>query len=251
MTSIPPNPEPRLWKRAGAAVLDLLYPSGCALCETSLAGQRFLCDDCGSRLPRLEAPFCDTCGEMFQGRIDGAFTCPHCRDLRFAFRFARPAMVRDDSTLDLVHRLKYGREPQLAIELGRLAAEAFADSRLAVALANDWPLVPVPLHRSRLRQRHFNQAEEIALALSKHTDLPVVNALRRIRRTETQTRLTRKQRMENLRGAFAPARELEGAVPGAVLVDDVFTTGSTVNECAKTLRKAGVAEVVVVTVMRG
>lgn len=201
-------------------------------------------------MPRLAEPFCKSCGEPFPGRIDGPFSCPNCAHLKFAFDFARPAMVRDDRTLDMIHRLKYARELHLARELGRLAAEAFDDPRLAPALAGKWPLVPVPLHRGRLQHRYFNQAEEIARVISTHTGLPVLRALRRIRATEHQTALTRAQRLENLRGAFQITRLAEPP-PGVVLVDDVLTTGSTVDECAKTLRRAGIPHISIVTVMRG
>jgi len=238
-----------------ARALDLLYPPECAVCGNGLTHGRALCGGCGDDLPRLIEPFCQSCGEMFPGKIDGDFDCPNCSDLVFSFEFARPALVRDDRTLDLIHRLKYGREIQLAVELGTLACEAFADPRLAPALDGKWPLVPVPLHHKRLRRRHFNQAEEISLVLAKHTGLPVLKALRRTRSTDTQTLLNRKQRMENLRGAFQVTRRGRGWIgnspDGAVLIDDVLTTGSTVNECAKTLRKAGFHKVFVVTVMRG
>jgi ComF family protein len=120
-------------------------------------------------------------------------------------------------------------------------------------LDEKWPLVPVPLHRSRLEFRHFNQALEIAGPMGRELGLPVVEALRRIRATETQTRLTRNQRLENLRGAFkaSAAGERWPQKAGAVLVDDVLTTGSTVDACAKALKKAGFRRVFVVTVMRG
>lgn len=253
--SKPSSPEFSRWKRAAARVLDLLYPARCAVCDVELTLGAALCEECHGDLPRLIEPFCKSCGEMFHGAIDGPFACPNCSDLKFAFEFARPAMLRDDRTLDLIHRLKYSREIHLAGELGRLASEAFTDSRLAPALAGFWPLVPVPLHRKRLRHRHFNQAAEIARALATHTGLPVLKALKRIRQTETQTLLSRKKRMENLRGAFAitrcGTRWIESSAAGAVLVDDVLTTGSTVHECAATLRRAGFREVVVVTVMRG
>ena len=239
----------------GRRALDLLYPPSCELCGLDLTLGRALCGDCGGGLPRIAEPFCQFCGEMFQGKIDGPFACPNCQGLKFSFEFARPAMLRDDRTLDLIHRLKYGREIHLAAELGRLAGEAFADPRLAPAIEGRWPLVPVPLHRSRQRQRHFNQAAEIARALARHVGLPVLGALHRFRKTETQTLLSRKQRLENLRGAFEITRGgkkwTDGPAAGAVLIDDVLTTGSTVNECAKTLRGGGFQRVFVVTVMRG
>ena len=250
-----PAPERHGWRHAAARVLDLLYPPGCTLCGVTLSHGQALCPDCRADLPRLAEPFCQCCGEMFQGQIDGPFACPNCHQLSFAFEFARPAMVRDARTLELIHRLKYRRENHLANELGRLARESFADPRLAQALAGSWPLVPVPLHRQRLRHRHFNQAEEIARALAGDIGLPVLKALCRTRPTDSQTRLSRKQRMENLRGAFEITRHgrrwIESAPHGAVLIDDVLTTGSTVNECAKTLRRAGFRKVLVVTVMRG
>ena len=112
--------------------------------------------------------------------------------------------------------------------------------------------MPVPLHRSRQMERQFNQAEEIARSIAIETGLPVSRLLKRVRRTETQTRLSRRQRMENLRGAFMLREPFPGIVPpGFLLVDDVFTTGSTVDECAKVLRKAGASRIAVLTVMRG
>jgi len=249
------NPEMTGWRGWCARFLDLLYPPHCGLCEVPLSHGRALCGGCAGDLPRLRDPFCESCGEVFDGRIDRPFVCPNCHDLKFAFEFARPALMRDERTLELIHRLKYQREIHLAGELGRLAAEAFHDPRLAPALERSWPLVPVPLHRSRLRHRHFNQAGEICRELARVTGLPVLHALRRTRKTETQTLLSRRQRMENLRGAFEITRagrhRITGHPAGAVLVDDVLTTGSTVHECARTLSRAGFRSVCVVTVMRG
>jgi competence protein ComFC len=256
----PPAVEPILpsdvFRRSGfSRVLDLIYPPSCALCGEGLRDGRSLCPQCRESLPRLAAPFCSVCGEGFDGQIEGAFECPNCRDLNFAFEFARPALFYDERTMGLIHRLKYSREIHLARELGSLAAEAFEDPRLAEARSGKWPLVPVPLHRSRFQHRHFNQSAEIARVLALASGLPLLLALKRIRRTETQTRLNRAKRLANLRAAFAMTSiglKFSAAQPdGAVIVDDVFTTGSTVQECARVLRRAGVQKVVVVTVMRG
>jgi competence protein ComFC len=210
----------RGWQKWLSRSLDFLYPPLCAICEANLTHGRSLCESCDADLPRLTEPFCATCGESFEGQIDGIFTCPNCSRLKFFFEFARPATVRDDRTLGMIHQLKYGRQLHLAKDLGRLAAEAFSDPQLAVL-----------------------------------TGLPILGALQRIRRTEHQTALTRAQRLENLRGAFvitrAGRRWTEKSPAGAVLVDDVLTTGSTVNECAKVLRQAGFLKIFVVTVMRG
>jgi competence protein ComFC len=249
------NPDTPTWRKFLSRTLDLFYPASCAICKVSLTEGRALCDACADDLPRLVPPFCSRCGEAFPGAIDSAFDCPNCSKLKFSFLFARPATVRDPRTLELIHRLKYGRELHLVPALGRLAAEAFHDPRLADALAEKWPLVPVPLHRLRFQNRHFNQAAEISHALSRHTGMPVLHALRRIRPTDHQTALTRSQRLKNLHNAFAISRQgkkmLAQRSSGAVLIDDVLTTGSTVDECAKILRRAGFHTVVVVTIMRG
>ena len=158
--------------------------------------------------------------------------------------------------LELIHRFKYLREIHLANDLGRIAAEAFEDKRLTDAQRGAWPLLPVPLHRSRQRKRHFNQAAEIARVIGREKGLPVLPLLKRIRSTGSQTKLSREQRRKNLSGAFELTsrgrRWLELDEPmGVVLVDDVLTTGATVEACTKVLHQAGVDQVAVVTVMRG
>lgn len=152
--------------------------------------------------------------------------------------------------MELIRELKYSRRLHFAGEVAELAKRAFDDPRLAPAKADRWPLVPVPLHRRRLRWRQFNQAHEIARPLGRSLGMPVIQVLKRIRPTVTQTRLSRRQRQKNLKGAFEVIEEVAGW-PGVVLIDDVFTTGSTVNECSRVLRHAGVQKVVVVTAMRG
>jgi len=163
-------------------------------------------------------------------------------------------MQWSDGTRELIHQLKYHRAIHLAAELGRFAAEALDDPRFADALTGGWPLVPVPLHRHRLLHRHFNQAAEIARVAGARAGLPVVAALKRIRRTDTQTRLSRKERLHNLTGAFAVSaagRRWLARAGGMIVVDDVLTTGSTVEACAATLKAAGCKRVQVLTVMRG
>ena len=241
-----------LWSK----VLDLVYPGICHGCGDGVAGNRSLCGACHDELPSLREPYCQSCGEEFEGKIEGPFECPNCRDLDFSFAFARPALPNHPVVLEMIHDLKYGRRIEIAGELGRLAGRSFADDpRLAVALSEGWPLVPVPLHRRRRLWRYFNQAEEIARSLGGATGLPLCRALLRTRSTSSQTRLSRAQRLKNLKGAFALSKEgaafAAGKPAGAVVVDDVFTTGATTDECARLLRRSGVQKVVVVTVMRG
>ncbi|GAA5482324.1 ComF family protein [Haloferula sargassicola] len=230
--------------------LDWLYPGVCRLCGDAVAGGGSVCGACARSIPEVREPFCSTCSEGFEGRIDAVFDCPNCRDQTFAFDFARAGVQRSQAGMELVHQFKYGRCIDLARDLAGLALKAFSDPRLQPALEERWPLVPVPLHWRRRGWRRFNQALEIARPLGRELGLPVVAALKRVRATRTQTRLSRKERQRNLRGAFRLAAAVD-AWRGAVLIDDVFTTGSTVNECARVLTQAGVQKVVVVTVMRG
>ncbi len=236
------------WRRCFSWVLDWIYPGVCELCSEVVSEGRCLCDSCAAGIPGLKAPFCQICGEGFDGPLEGEFSCPNCRDLTFAFDFARPALVRSDDALKLIGGLKYQRHLHLARDLADLARRAFEDPRLREALENRWPLVPVPLHRRRFYWRQFNQAREIALPLGRELGLPVQDLLKRVRPTPTQTRLTRSERQKNLKGAFIAQ---PNKLPGAILIDDVFTTGSTAHECAKVLRRAGTQKVVVLTVMRG
>lgn len=236
-------------------LLDVLYPPSCELCEVPLRGGRALCDGCAEALPRLGEPFCSHCGQPFFGILDGGIECPNCNGVKLGFKFARPVLRRCDESMELVHRLKYQRQAHIAGELGRIAAEALDDPRFESAVAGRWPIVPVPLHRSRQYHRQFNQAAEIARAMGAATGLPVCHALRRVKATQTQTALHRKERFANLKGAFvltrAGRRLVESRPASVILLDDVLTTGSTLGTCARALRKAGFRNVVAVAVVRG
>jgi ComF family protein len=236
-------------------LLDALYPPSCELCEVPLQDGSYLCEACRESLPRIRAPFCSSCGEMFEGNIQAEFLCPNCRDLTYAFRFARPVLWNSDNARTLIHGLKYERNLYLARDLARIAGEAFEDPRLAQARQERWTLVPVPLHWKREQSRHYNQSQEIARHLGALLGLPVVSALKRTKATPTQTHLNRKQRLQNLRGAIALStagkRLNPQEIKGIVLIDDVFTTGATVQECARILSQNQHENVVVVTVMRG
>ena len=152
----------------------------------------------------------------------------------------------------MIHRFKYQRQLYLRPLLGEFLARVLDESRIR-SLEPGWITVPVPLHHRRYREREFNQALELCLELKRHGKIPIVNALRRTRYTPSQTRYRREQRMANLKGAFAlkPWRAFQLRGRTVALVDDVFTTGSTANECASILRAAGAKKVVVITLARG
>jgi competence protein ComFC len=250
---------PALAHRYASAFLDLVYPRRCEMCETLLeAGRpgagRWLCDGCLEALPRIEPPFCNVCGEPYEGEVTDTFRCGNCADLKLHFDFAISAYQAEGAVRELVHRFKYNHRLDLRGVLAALLRDALDDPRLADT--SDWLIVPVPLHPARQRQRQFNQAWELSEQLSRLTCRPAKEALARVRSTPAQAALTRHQRIENLRKAFALKKSIvkTEALRGqkVFLVDDVLTTGSTTSECARVLKRdGGVEKVVVITVARG
>ncbi len=221
----------------------------------SLSHGSYLCDSCADSLRPIEAPFCDRCGETFDGAITDTFTCPNCHDICFAFDFALAALHSEGEARALIHDFKYRSQIHLATDIGKLTQLALANPRFAPYLEAGI-LIPVPLFWWRKRKRRFNQAEEIARSLAKHTphhNLTVINALKRTRNTQTQTRFSRKKRLHNLAGAFQIKPRYKNTILNkpVILIDDVFTTGSTANECAKVLISNGAQRVAVLTTLRG
>lgn len=231
-----------MWSRA----LDALFPSYCELCNDQLDHGRNICSPCLARLPRLSQPFCDSCADPFPGNIDDTFTCPNCHDITFDFDFARAALTASIDSLHLIHEIKYQRQFQLARDLAPLLRDLITnDPRLQKI--TDPILISVPLHRRRQIKRWGNQAEEIARNLAQITRLPYLPALRRTRHTTTQTRLTRQQRLKNLNKAFALKKNVRERLQdrSIFLIDDVFTTGSTAQQCALVLKKEGGAKQII------
>lgn len=234
------------WLNAGLA---FIYPEVCDICsaERATPAEGFVCQKCREKVQFIAPPFCRYCGLPYDGEITVEFQCGNCRDVRFAFAFARSAVLAQGPVLEAIHGYKYNN---------RLWFESFlAELLLARALQEikpgDWDLVvPTPLHPTKYRERGFNQAEQLARKLAKALNLPLrADSVRRVAATPTQTRLDREQRRANMRKAFAPARRLDGA--RVILVDDVFTTGATTSACSGALVEAGASSVCVWTVARG
>jgi ComF family protein len=228
-------------------VLAVLFAPACAACEAPLDAPTRgpVCARCwGSILP-LTPPFCDACGDplpTWRAISATLARCPRCR--RTARRIARARAVGayDGALRAIVHALKYDGRRSLARPLAALMRARGAD-----VLDGAHAVVPVPLHPSRRRERGFNQAADLA----RHLRLPLVHALRRARATAAQASLPAGQRHGNVRGAFRATRHapaLAGLV--VVLVDDVSTTGATLEACARALTEGGVREVRALTAAR-
>lgn len=236
-------------QHAGGAFLSLIYPPHCAMCATALDAGAHLCTTCKNAARHIRPPFCKVCSQPFDGAIDGEFACANCGQRRFYFECAVTRYRSCGVVRELVHRFKYQREFHLRHPLSDWLAESLEDPRIARQTFDFF--VPVPLHATRLREREFNQAQVLADLLSRRTGVPLLDCLRRIRHTTTQTRFDRAERMENLLNAFQIRNNAVVQGRHLVLVDDVLTTGSTVDECARVLKNAGAESVRVVTVARG
>lgn len=233
----------------GRALLDLLFPPLCHVCKRFIpsSGRLHLCRDCLAACAAISTPHCSLCGLPFSG---GSFDhrCGPCTVSPPPYNAARSAFRFDGPVRDLIHRYKYSHEVRLRRPLGLMAASPLGDfaAKQGVEL-----IVPVPLHVRRLRLRGFNQAVLLGEVLESEWQIPLERSLlQRIRWTEPQVNVPAAERAANVRGAFAVANPEKLAEKRVLLVDDVYTTGSTVAECARVLRRAGAASVAVVTVAR-
>lgn len=233
------------------SALDLLYPRNCQVCATPQAetDAGVLCAKCAADVPWITAPCCEQCSLPFAGEVVGTFRCGYCAELDFRFSRAVAACRAKGVARTALIEFKYNRQMYFGPHLAEWLLTA-ARQRLDWAMLD--VIVPVPLHPRKKRERQFNQAEYLAAAVGQAFDRPVwPRALRRVKDTPTQTRLSAERRRANLRGAFV-VRQPDGvAGRRVVLVDDVFTTGTTLDACARVLRVAGAQDVVVLTVARG
>ena len=242
-------------RRLTDGVLAVLLAPHCLTCGTPLrsplAGP--VCPACWRAVVPIPPPLCIVCGDALPTwrTLDlAACCCPRCRRQPPALACARAAGAYEGVLRQVIHGLKYEGRRTLAAPLGRMMRARGAEVLNGADLA-----VPVPLHWRRQHARGFNQAEDLARQLG----LPVVRALRRVRPTPPQSGLSAARRRRNVRGAFAPPRRLwvrrrrhDPGIRGAcvVVVDDVSTTGATLDACAEVLRQGGAREVRALTAAR-
>jgi len=230
-------------------VVHFFFPPICTLCGDRLTeSDQVICDRCRNEMTQILEPMCRRCGNASVERSSDG--CGLCRKMKPAFDCARAATFYRGPGELLVRELKYSEHHELAPVMARLMFVCW--QRLLPFESLDL-VVPVPLHPVRLRERGFNQAEMIAAPLAELFQKPMVtDAVVRVRPTQSQTLLTFKERLDNVKGAFEP---LAGAEDGmrdkcVALIDDVCTTGATGSACAAALKKAGAARVVLFTFAR-
>jgi ComF family protein len=248
-------------KRAAEGLFSVLVPSDCRICSRPLLNISALpvCPACLDQMQPLRGKVCSICGERVLSMYaepddDGLRRCPVCRRIDRPFSRAVAYGSYDHGLRELIHLLKYNGVRTAAGVLGRMLGEAVASIEPWFEQA-EILVIPVPLYKGKSRQRGFNQAELIArhtVKVQAHRERFELepDLLLRVRETQSQIGLTSHQRRENMRGAFSLARASKVIGREVLLVDDVYTTGTTVSECARVLRKAGAAQVWVATVAR-
>lgn len=249
-------PAPRLWpSRLYELALDAVFPPRCTLCRRF--GARLWCDACAQTFSPITSPMCLCCGTPFDSNTRSANLCADCRSNRYhgapPFDALRSCARFEGALREAIHRFKYQGQSGRAAPLAELLFDYWqADDKLA---AHEFALLcPVPLHPLRQWRRGYNQSALLAAKLSAQSGVPHAALLRRVRSTPPQIGLKEKERLANVKGAFAvDIKTLEKLNPSrgpVLLIDDVCTTGATLAECARVLKKAGVKEVCALTLGR-
>jgi competence protein ComFC len=213
-----------------SALADLFFPQRCVGCEKRASD--LLCQACFEALPGIGRPVCARCGmpTAFE-----TFVCDECKGVDFGFESARAPLRYEGVGKEIVHSLKYRGYTTVVEKLAAPLMLGILDSERRYDA-----IVPVPLHRSRLRKRGFNQAELLARGVAKEINAPVSDTLQVVRRTRDQVELSAAGRRANVEGAYSARSRVRGRI---LLIDDVFTTGATMSACSETLLGAGAREV--------
>jgi ComF family protein len=235
------------------ALVSLIFPAPCRICGATLdtSSRIPICRDCLDSLRPFSGPMCEGCGRPFLSAVAGAVHKPLCHLCRrgvYGFDLARSYGAYAGGMVSAITLLKYDAVAPLGGWFAARLAELLA--RRPGALAGD-VVVPVPLHPSRLRERGHNQAELIARPLAKRLRVPLRSYLLvRTKPRPDKLKLTRQERWRTVRGAYAIRAGTRVDKLRVLLVDDVFTTGATLDACARALRQAGAASVIGLTVAR-
>jgi len=227
--------------------VDLIFPKRCPVCHEITADRGDLvCRECRGRLTYVTDPYCIRCGKPF--RESQKVLCKGCESKEIYFAKGRAVFVYDDVMRASIYRFKYGNRPEYAAYYAREMAEHLSD---AINKWNPQVLIPIPVHKSKLKKRGYNQAYLIARELSNLTKIPVDNQLLiREKHTEKQKNLSSLDRAHNLKNAFKINTNGVQYL-SAMLIDDIYTTGATMNSAAKVLKDGGTGEVYCLSVSIG
>jgi len=231
------------------SAVNLLFPPLCMACRTNVSEAGALCPSCWHKIQFLDGPMCDCCGLPFEIDPGGVTLCATCHAQRPAFDKARAVMRYDEHSRGPILALKHADRLELSPAFGR-----WLDRGGRAVVTECHVIMPVPLHPVRLWTRRYNQSAELARALARQAKKPVdFSTLLRNRHTPSQGAMpSARARRRNMRGAFRISPSHKSAIAGrnVLLVDDVLTTGATVDACARVLKRAGAAKVFVLALAR-
>lgn len=227
------------------SLINAFYPKHikCICCKDEISNKNVydMCTTCYSSLNFIQSNFCIRCGLQFEK--EGTGICLNCKASNFHFEFARSAVAFDETIISSIHKFKYAKY--------KFLAEPFSYLLYDKLMLQDWKIdliTYVPLFEIREKERGYNQSRELATQLSKLTNIDTCHDIARIKDTPTQTKLTRRERQENVKDCFKVTNTKSFKGLNVLIIDDVFTSGSTTNELSKTLKKAGANKVYVLTI---
>jgi competence protein ComFC len=231
-------------------LVDIVYPRTCLVCKTGLKGissiDNLVCSQCWAKIKKNPPPFCHSCGRHLEVKNPVKNICLKCLRKKTHFDRAFSPCLYDGVLKELIHEFKYNGKDYLGRSLSRLMIEFIKEFSLPMDCLD--LIVPVPLHKIRLRERDFNQAKILSGYIAREFDKKMLGAaLIRNRHTKTQTELEEDLRFLNVHESFSVARDRDIKGANILLVDDVLTTGATSSEAAYTLKKAGANIVFVLT----
>ncbi len=223
------------------SILEWIFPSKCIFCSSILSinsEEKIFCQKCIEYFTYIEKPICIKCGRTVDEDADSV--CNDCRNIQYKFVRNMSVFYYDDFVRHLIFKFKYGKGVYVGNKLGEIMSNYFFDNYIK----NIDLIIPIPLHKSKQRARGFNQALILSKHISKKTGIPLSEkGLIRIKNTRPQSKLSISQRQKNLKDAFQINKTLNIQNKNILLIDDIFTSGSTINNCTKILHENGAKDV--------
>ncbi|MEA2088183.1 MAG: ComF family protein [Candidatus Caldatribacteriota bacterium] len=236
-------------------LLNFVFPLDCKICEKPIRESKgySICEDCFKTIELIEHPYCIKCGKPLIStgyfKQNREIICLECKRKKYSFEFSRSVGIYNKVLKKCIHLFKYYGEKKLAIPLGKLMVDYLLKNN---EFENKFDLIiPVPLHNNDLKKRGFNQSVLLGKAIEDYFSVPVrEKVLVKKKLTPFQVNLSKKERERNILSAFSVEKPEEIEGKNILILDDVFTTGSTVEECAKELMKARANNIIVLTLAR-
>ncbi len=236
-------------------MLNFVFPLDCKICEKPIRESKgySICEDCFKAIELIEHPYCIKCGkpllltDFFKQNRE--ILCLECKRKKYSFEFSRSIGIYNKVLKKCIHLFKYYGEKKLAIPLGKLMVDYLLQNVEFIKKVE--LIIPVPLHNNDLKKRGFNQSVLLGKAIGDYFSVPVrEKVLIKKKLTPFQVNLSKKEREKNILSAFSVEKPEEIEGKNILILDDVFTTGSTVEECAKELMKARANNIIVLTLAR-